>query len=445
MAVVEEAAIPSVSPGRAAAAWQLVRGSTVLLAASVVASALGIVYTFAAARLLPPDKYGELVALISLAGLLAAPAVTVQTVVARYVAAANDGPPAGRAEARTLGRLLRGMAGVTIALALLLAAAAGPLADYLRLPSTVPTLWMVPLAASILVLPTLRGAVQGLCRFVALAALTTVDILFKAVLGLGLIAAGFGASGAMAAMAVGVLAGVGLTWLSLPPAWRPSARRRPAEAAPGDDAGLAPLLRFFLPTAGVSAGIVGVVLLDTIMARHYLPERAAGDYAAVAVLGRGLFWLSGAVATAIVPLAARRGKGEVGRSVVVAALGVTLAVAACGQLCFYAAPDVLMVRVFGASYASAAPLLPRYGWAAAALALGNVLANYALGRGAARAALPALAAALLFIALVALRHEDAGAIITNLTAAGLVMAAGEAAVVWRTERQRDLPPMGIQP
>ncbi len=407
-----------------------------LLAASVVASALNVLYTFVAARLMAPDQYGELVALISLSGLLAAPAGTVQTVVARFVAAT-----AGRVESThvpgTFARLLRLTAGVTVAWVAILLAVAVPLARFLRLPNAAPTFWVVPLTAGILLLPSLRGAVQGLCWFGALATLGTIDTLFKVVLGLALVALGFGAGGAMAAMAVGTLAGVGLTWLVLPPTWRRALTHGGAQAeqtASGNDPGIAPLVRFFFPAAGVSAGLVGLVLLDAIVARHYLSERAAGDYAAVAVLGRGLFWLSGAVATVVVPLAARRTGMESRGSVIVPALAVTAAVVACGQVSFFVAPGFLMAKLFGASYASAAALLPHYGWAAAALALANVLANYALGRGSGWAALPAIGAVTLFAILVVFRHQDGGAIIAALTAAGLLMAAGEALVVWRVER-----------
>jgi O-antigen/teichoic acid export membrane protein len=426
---------------RRAPVWQLMRGSTMLLAASVVASALSLLYTFAAARLLPPDAYSALVALISFAGVLSAPAGTVQTVVARYVAA--GGKDDGRTPA-TIALLLQLAAAATVALVLVCLTAAGVLARYLRLPSAVPVLWTVPLAAAVLFLPSLRGAVQGLCRFGILAALATVDTLFKVVLGLALIALGFGTSGAMAAMAAGVLAGVGLTWLALPGEWRPALWHRsngPMAREQTSGTELAPLLRFFVPVAGVSAGLVGLVLLDAIVARHYLSERAAGDYAAVAVLGRGLFWLSGAVATVVVPLAARRTSGEAAGSVIGPALAVTAAVSAAGLLCFALAPALLMATLFGPTYAPAAPLLLRYGWAAVALAFANVLANYALGRGARQAGLPAVAALLLFAALVVWRHQDGGAIVAALTAAGVLMAGGEALVVWHLERRGERRPL----
>src|SRR5687767_8976481 len=65
---------------------ELLRGSTILGAATVLNSALSVLYTFVAARLLSPSQYGELVALLSIAGLFGAPASTVQLVLAHHVA-----------------------------------------------------------------------------------------------------------------------------------------------------------------------------------------------------------------------------------------------------------------------------------------------------------------------------------------------------------------------
>jgi O-antigen/teichoic acid export membrane protein len=391
---------------------QLVRGSGLLFGASTLASALNVVYTFAAARMLSAAEYGELVALLALVGLIGAPAGTVQVVVARFASVASD---AGRLPvfAATVRRLLWLFTACTVLLAVVGLASASQIARFLQMHDLLPVQWSLSFFCGLLLLPALRGVTQGLCRFGMLAALSTVDVGFKVGLGLLLIAAGFGSAGAVAAMAAGMLVGVVLAAAVvrdvlglLAPSGQP------------DDAGA--MARFGLPAAGVSAGLMALVLLDSVLARHFLSPDDAGAYAAVTVAGRSLFWLSGSVAMVVLPLAARR-HGRAPSTLLWPALAVTGVVMAAGLLVFHIAPGPLVGLVFGSRYLGAASLLPLYGWAALLLGLGNVTVNYLLGRGRRDAALPVLASLATFIVLAQLFHSSASSLVADLIAATSVL------------------------
>jgi O-antigen/teichoic acid export membrane protein len=411
-----EAAAPSVR----ALAGELLRGSTLLLAASAAGSALNVLYTFAAARLLTPTEYGELIALLSMVSVLGTPAGTVQVVVARFgaIAMAGNTLPAFKRDLLALFRLLAGAAGVLLLAGL---AASGGLAGYLHLPGATPVRWAVLLIAAGLLLPVLRGAVQGFCRFGTLAALGTAEIAGKVLLGLALMALGLGTAGAMAAMATGAAAVLLLGAWSLRDFLRLPAGPPRGSSAAGE--GLAAMARFAAPALGAAAGLNAMVLVDTFFSRHYLSPDDAGAYAAVAV--------------AVLPLAARlRGRHGPSGGLLLPALGVTTAVSGGALLVFALAPGLVMRTLFGASYEHASGLLAAYGAAALLLSLANVTVNSLLGEGRGLAALPVVAGAALLLALITLFHATPAQLIGDLLAAALAVCAGLLVVVRAARGER---------
>ncbi|NDB18892.1 MAG: hypothetical protein EB027_06485, partial [Actinobacteria bacterium] len=77
---------------------ELLAGSAITFAGSMVANVLGVAYTIGMARLLAPPAYADLVTLLSLLGVASLPASTIQTIVARATALAigRNEPDAGR-------------------------------------------------------------------------------------------------------------------------------------------------------------------------------------------------------------------------------------------------------------------------------------------------------------------------------------------------------------
>jgi O-antigen/teichoic acid export membrane protein len=212
----------SATPGRHETI-RLLRGSTLLMGGSIVGGLLGVAYTFLMARSLDAPDYATLVALLSLLTIVSLPSSTIQVVVARSVAQAEGAGRYALTGEIVLG-LLRRVLPVAVVTTVAVAAAAEPLAAFLQVGAPDALFFMAPLLGLALLLPALRGALQGMQRFGVLAALALLDTLFKVALGALLVWAGFGVAGAVGAMLVGTLAGLGFSWLGIPAttraAWR---------------------------------------------------------------------------------------------------------------------------------------------------------------------------------------------------------------------------------
>jgi len=167
-----------------------------------VANAGNYAFNVVMAFLLGPEAYGALAALLALVLVGSVPGLALQAVVARRVALAGSGrAPSGDSWPGV--RWLVGRAGLALAL---LTVAIGPgLVLFLHLDSAVPVLWLALALAPTPLLFAVQGLLQGRERFGALAAVLLAGAGVKLAVGLALVAAGLGISGAMAGVAAGGL------------------------------------------------------------------------------------------------------------------------------------------------------------------------------------------------------------------------------------------------
>ena len=304
-------------------------------------------------------------------------------------------------------------------LALVLVGSVPGLVLFLHLGSAAPVLWLALALAPTPLLFAVQGLLQGRERFGALAAVMVAGAGVKLAIGLALVAAGLGVSGAMAGVAAGgilaALAGLRL-------------------AAPGVGGAVGPEPGWWREVGGATTGLLGLFLLanlDVLLARHYLDRAAAGRYALGAVVAKIAFWAPQFVVTIVFPrlVGGADPRRLVGRSaLVIGGFGGLLAAALA-----MAALAGLAVPVLGAGYAGLGPLLPLF----AALGTGLALVQLLLFEGiATRDRRMGRAVAVALVAEVALVAGPLHGSVGQVAGAALAVVATLAAVGWWLLRQR---------
>jgi O-antigen/teichoic acid export membrane protein len=247
--------------------------------ALIAANALAYAFTVLAARTLTPDSYGELAALLGVLLVAVVPASGLQTAGALALAGGRAGVSARQLHAAGL---------IMAAAAAALAVAAAPLvASLLHLPAPGTALWLAALLVPHTVLGADQGILQGTRRFGRLAAVTVTFTVAKTAGAIaGLLALGTPA-GALAGMAAGASVGAVLGWLGC--------------GAPRPAAGSRTLIVAALVASGMLLAFVLLSGLDLILARHWLPAAAAGEYAVGAIITKVVFWLPQGVGVVVLP------------------------------------------------------------------------------------------------------------------------------------------------
>ncbi|MGH3739033.1 MAG: hypothetical protein ACRDT6_26060 [Micromonosporaceae bacterium] len=250
--------------------------------ALLFANAMGYVFNLTAARALVPEVYGALGSLMALLLVGVVPAMGLQTATALFLAPLR-GASREAAERRLLGSGL-----VVACLVATLMVAVSPLVKaYLHLDGYAPLMFLAGAFFSLTLHGLFQGTLQGNRRFGALAVLTVMDGTAK--FGGGLV--GLLLTRTVAGTLAGVACGGVLIALT---GWVVCRRRLPL---PGRThlAG-----RIFHATWPIF-GMVLLINLDVMLARHHLPGPAAGDYAVGAILTRIALWLPQAVGVVVLP------------------------------------------------------------------------------------------------------------------------------------------------
>jgi len=302
------------------------RAGFTVTAANAAANLLAYLVPMLGARSLAPADLGALATALALVAIATIPGIGVQTAVA--VAVARSGGVV-RGAARLSWATAAGCGG-----AVLLASPA--IAAWLRLPVAVP-----PLLAAMTVPAVLAGwplgVLQGREQFGRLAAGTVLLAVGRYGGVLAGLAAGAGATGAVA---LGAL----VAWSTPPSVWWLLRSAGAARSAPG----AAELRgRAVFAAASASLAILVASYADLILARRLLPAGQSGAYAVGAVLTRAAIWAPQVVTILALPRLAR------GRD---ASLRVGLALvgtAGAGLVAATAAAGGLAVRAIGgAGYAA---------------------------------------------------------------------------------------------
>jgi O-antigen/teichoic acid export membrane protein len=256
-----------------------------------------------------------------------------------------------------------------------------------------------------------RGLLQGQMRFGTLAVSYQAEMWVRLLIGLLLVLAGWAAAGAIVGLTLSILA----TWFVADYALR---RQQAAQIAPTSlpqlgAADRAAIWRFALPVLMVETSLILINNSDVLIVKRFFDSVAAGHYAALALIGRIVFFGTWSVVITMFPLVAQKHQqGEAHRPLLWMALSMVFGVSVLIIGATVLMPEFIVRMLFGADYLGIAPLLWRYAVATALFALANVLINYHLALGNRMGSALALLAGVAQVVVLTLFHATLNQVVT---------------------------------
>ena len=378
-----------------------------LAAATLASNAVALLFTVVFARILGADGYGSLAALLSTFLILAVPGSAVQVAVARETAMGRLGT--GAELAATLARWRRTLWIACAAVAVAAALLREPIAALLSVDEAWAAAATLPTGCLWLLLSVERGALQGLHAYRPVAWSLLLEAVGRLAIGLVLVAAGLGVSGAYL--------GTPLSMVVVAIALAHLARRRlgPATGAAAGES-LRDLMRGAWP-AVLGLFLVAVLQnVDVILVKRRIGGDEAGAYAAAAVAAKAVVWMAIGVGLYLLPAAVRRAReGGDPRPVLLRARAIVALVAVPMLAAYALAPRLVLRLAFGEETVVASGALLTLGLAMTLLAAGYLCVQYML--------------ALRRVTFLYVLAAVAGAEIAVLSGAGLSSIEGFAVVV----------------
>ena len=259
--------------------------NTYLLAFNVTGG-LNFLYLIVAGLVLGTDSYGLFIALFGVVYLVSALANTIQLATAKQIAAHGG----------DLSSVIKPAAIATAGVTAFLLAATPALTAWFN-ASTADIVWTAAAAGLTIAAGTGYGVAQGQQRFNALSASQVVMGGGRIAIGLALLGAGFGVSGALAGVALSYLPSLLVIGLSTRSA-RTAGADPPASVVPSPST----LLVTFIASVAVAA----LTSLDVVIIQHFFAAEESSAYASIAVLGRVVLFVPIAVSHIVLPRAAAR-------------------------------------------------------------------------------------------------------------------------------------------
>lgn len=343
---------------------RVLSGSLIMLVSMMLVNLFNFAYNVVMARTLGPGEFGHINAAVTILLLASCISLAFQLVCTKFVAR-NEAAGAKSAVVHTL---LSKAWIASLTLGVLLFVTQKPVAAYLNLPNP----WMIGiLAAGIAFYAPLgvkRGAMQGVCAFPRLGGNFVLEAFTRFVVGVGLVVAGYGVLGAVGAISAAVIMAY---FLPRVPA---ELRVQPGAATPPAFAEAVQAIVFFV-------GQVIINNIDILLVKHFFPSDPAGVYAAIAQIGRLLYFAAWfGVVNAMFPVTAaakeenRKAHG-IGLPLVLV-FGISLAFVAIAALF----PHLIMGVIFGSRFVDIGWLLALYAVATGLYSLSVVFIAYEMSR-----------------------------------------------------------------
>jgi glycosyltransferase involved in cell wall biosynthesis/O-antigen/teichoic acid export membrane protein len=370
----------------------LSRGAVSFLFATAGVNVSNFFFHIVISRLLGPAHYGAVGAILSILSLLTVPVGAAQLAVTQAVIGHTENN-----QSFSLSRLIWRALVIGVVASLAFAGLAPTIDGFLHIGSPLPlflvSAW-IPLAT---VGAVLQGSLIGEYRFRAVAFATfggggPIRLLF----GAGMVAAGFGVSGAI----VATIGAQAFTTGSLLFSARKKVRSHPEGSvvrANRRDMVLS------VASLGSYTAFVGV---DTFLARHFFSATVAGQYAAGAVAAHIALFIPGAIVTIAFPhWASGHGTSSESRKVFMQALKITTLVGLITAGALTLLSSLVVHLLFGSSYSSAIAIVGLLAFASAAIGILSLFVFLHLARRSLVALTPWLGVALAIV-LISLRHQS---------------------------------------
>ena len=370
---------------------KLLGGSVVMLAGSTFVSLVNFGYNVAVARMLGAAAFSQAAVAVTLLMLISSITLAFQLVCAKFVARSET--PGQKAY---IFRTLRRKAwAVGLVLGSLMFASSGVISDYLRLPSRNLIVALAVGMAFYIPVGVKRGALQGTCQFKKFSGNMILETVTKFVFAIILVQLGYGVFGAVLAIAISVV----MAYFVPGNGSELSAKSEAADPGSARE-GLQAIL-FFI-------GQVIINNVDIVMVKHFFRPDEAGLYAAVALVGRVLYFAAWSVVSAMFPISAAAKERDRNDHV----LAIPMAIVAGLTLLFMGAlalmPDFILHTVFGSGFntrgGGADGLLAMYAAATGGYALSVVMMAYEISRRIANTAWLQLVVSGLVVAGISMFH-----------------------------------------
>lgn len=353
---------------------RLLSHSSIVFAGTIVSGAFSYLFNILTARLLGPQDFSQLSAILSLFTVASVGGGAITFIAMRY---AGELFYAERYKnlARVFSSLTRRsvkLAGLLFLMGVLLAV---PISHFFSIGDPYALILAFSSLLFTFAAVVSKGVLQGTQRFGAVSLSSSLEMITRVVVLLGLVAVGFKLYGALAA----VVLGSAVAYISTLPSIRKLlilSRNDTKE----DEAPVVyrkELFNYAWLTLATSLFLTTLLSLDVLIAKRLFTEELAGQYAALSAVAKIIFFLTAPIVSVMFPMISEKTtRGEKHYQTFMLSFFLTALACFCIIAAYLFAPRVIVGALYGEAYLPLAPLLPKVGMYIVFYTFVNLFANY---------------------------------------------------------------------
>lgn len=373
---------------------KLVTSGSFLFISTLVVNAGNYAINLLLGRWLGPSDFSEVSLLVTFMLMVSFFALAFQLTAAKYIAT-FEGDTNQQLQGAFIGWLNRKaliVGSILMALVLILSVF---WQDFFQTSSYLPFIIFGLGLPVYLLMSVNRGVLQGLLNYKKLAFSYQYEMWVRLFVSIALVYAGYRVNG----VAIGLTLSLVITW------WFSRVSfQKPNQA---NSIEYKDITKFLLTILAYECSQILINNSDIILVKHFYPPFEAGLYAALALVGRIVYFGTWTVVTMLFPIVIKLEKeGKSHTKYFFGGLGlVALMATAIVGFCYFF-PDFMVSILFGKEYLSIAPLLWQYAVATALFACSNVFVYYHLSLDNHQPVWITIIAGIAQIVLISIYHQD---------------------------------------
>ncbi len=377
---------------------QLIAGSAVLFAGNMFANFGNYLYHLVMGRMLGPIDYGILASLISISYLLSIPMAALALVIVKYVSALR-----GQKKMTTVNYFFKWINRKVLffgSICFLVYLIVSPwLASFLHLESNILLIIIGAVSFAGIFLSINQATLQGFLRFSWYAIVGIVNVAIKLILAMVLVYLGYRVLGATSAILTGMVISYAVAFFFIKKIIGTKKERKGFEGKE--------VFSYALPVFFSILAFTSLYTTDIILVRHFLPAQEAGFYAALATLGKIIFFASTPVVMVMFPMVSERhANGKKYSNLFKLSFGLVFLVCLAISGIYFLFPKLMINILYGSQYLLASHYLWLFAIFLSLYSFSYLLTNFYLSIKKVKVVILPIIAAIAQILFISLFHQN---------------------------------------
>lgn len=343
----------------------LFSGSFFMVVGSNMANFIAYIYHLVLGRLMGPSMYGELVATLSLIGLIMSLVSFFGLVIVKFVSSAKQEDVSS-----VLGSFNRKTIRIAIVGSVFVWFISPFLGGFVHLPRNVSILF-APILFVMIVSYVYKSFLQGVVKFKESAIVANIEISGRLIFGLAFVLLGMSVFGATLGIFLGSICGLILTRYYL--------KSVGFENKPVENFNWKKVFRYAFPVFVMTISYTSFLTADLVMVKHFFSSHDAGIYGSVANLGKIIFYGTAPIGAVMFPLIAKKKSQNAGFLKIFALSIVLILGIGLGMLfMYYLFPKLAINILYGKEYLEGSRYLVLMGIYYILYSLANLISSFYL-------------------------------------------------------------------